>query len=151
MKFKTYLAFGFILVFLLISCRERRAHNSKKGFVKIDYEDTMGRGKCRQGNGHLFQDTLYLFFEADFQDDSVKVYVNGKEKERRVLRTSPAVGLADLIEIDSIQLINTFEIQINDGPTGQVRLENPSKHIWAVNFYSDTLRINYLTHGPCYE
>jgi len=119
--------------------------------VDISYSDNTGRSKCRDSEKSLDPEKLYLFFETEYDSDTISIWINKKKKDEIYISTNKSIGVAELITLDDINSIQDFEISKNHGPKATVILEDKTLNKWAINFLSDTLKVTTLNYGPCYE
>lgn len=95
---------------------------------------------------------MYLFFENGFIEDTIDVFINSEDYSRRVtITTEPSLGIADVMVLHQIRAIESVQISKNNGKKLDFSLNNKEMNMWAINFWSDTLRANRLQYAPMYE
>jgi hypothetical protein len=133
---------------LLAMFQQMSCSKDKNEYVTIvDYVDNTNR---RRGPFTASQDSLYIFFEENFKQDTLELEV---EKDSRIiyLDTSPIIGLADVQIFGNIQNIKEFQISLNGKPSSKIEIKDPSMNKWAVNFYGDTVWVTVLRYAPFYD
>ncbi|ADR23415.1 hypothetical protein MATR_27350 [Marivirga tractuosa] len=138
-----------ILIAVLSGCSEPATENQKYQ-VSVDYEYDMSR--INRPSNRLSKNTLYLFFEQIFEQDTIDIYLNTKKtSERKIITTEDMLALADVFEFKNIEAIHSIKIRMNSGPILSINTENNEKNIWRVGFWSDTLRALPLRSPPIYD
>lgn len=99
----------------------------------------------------LSRDTLYIYFESDFNSDTVDVKINNQNNRTLYLSTDNSVGLADMQYFGTIKSIDKIEITKNNGKPLTINLTDKTMNIWTVQFYSDTLRAQRRKYLQWYE
>lgn len=67
-------------------------------------------------------DSLYIFFEAEFNSDKIEVVINEKEVISKKISTDEVTGLAKIIKIGHFEDIKKLEYKINNGSLIEVDL-----------------------------
>jgi hypothetical protein len=98
----------------------------------------------------LSRDTLYIYFESEFQSDTVDIKINNEQPRTLYLKTDN-IGLSDMVHYGDIKKIDKIEIRKNNGRPLTINLADKRMNIWAVNFYTDTLRARRKNYAPMYE
>lgn len=98
----------------------------------------------------LSDDTLYIFFETEFESDTVEIKIKDRDTKTLYLTTS-YIGLADAAQYGGIESIDKIEIKKNNGRLLTINLNDKAMNLWAVNFYNDTLRAERRKYLSWYE
>lgn len=114
------------------------------------YRDQTGRRGLHTFNEKICQDSLYLFFEDGFDNDTLDVRV-GDYKRNLLLDTNPILGLADFQSFGELKKISDFTISINGSKNHRVEILDQKMNKWAVSIRRDTVWITVLNNAPFYD
>jgi len=132
---------------ILLLCFFYACHNTQKEErkslynVSIKYIDD---GQCT-----LNIDTVFLFFEGDFNKDTIDILLNHEIFLREIISTEPSTGLAKEVKIPNASEIASIEIGINMGRLAKVEIDKGIR-ILGVGFSLDNLRISVYSKFPRY-
>ena len=79
------------------------------------------------------KDTIYLFFEGDFNYDTVRIYLDYKAYSTLYLITEPSTGLAKELFIPNLKRYSIIGFKVNRNELKSIRL----------NYDQNILRIGY--------
>lgn len=99
----------------------------------------------------LSRDSLYIFFETDFDTDTVDIKINNGRPKTFHITNDYFSGLSTMINYGDIEEINQVEIRKNNGRPLTIRLTDKTMNIWTVRYYSDTLQAQRRIYMPTYE
>lgn len=131
------------LFFQLTNCTQEK----KEYATIVDY---IGKTDRRDGPFVFSNDTLWIFFEENFNQDTVDLTF-GQNKDKLVLTTNLNVGLSMIQKFASFGRINEFKISLNGRQEQLVKIKNRRMNKWAINFMNDTLYISVLNKNPFYD
>ena len=146
-----------LLIGLFItSCADRQeSKNGEKYSTVVYYSDDFEyhnpERQQRRTDRYLSRDTLYIFFETDFESDTVDIKINKGSARTLYLNTDDAIGVADMVHYGDIKSIHEIQIIKNNGRPLTINLTDRTMNLWVVNFYRDTLRAQRRKYLPTYE
>lgn len=144
----------FIVFVILSSCRngtDIKKHSSNYdilisyNFYKIDStysRDHLDKRYLRDGN-------LYLIFENGFNQDTLDIDVDGKQKVKEIISTDPSTGAAKQIKFENIERIKNIGIRINNGK--EALLEVDTMNFFLIEFSEKLLKISVPKSVPFYD
>jgi hypothetical protein len=146
MKFRIYIP---IVIALLFGCNKPATEDKKyQTFVDYNYD----KSQINRPSNRLSENTLYLFFEQNFENDTIDIYLNAnKTSIRKIITTEDMLSLADVFEFNDIESLHSIKIRMNSGPALLINTKTKEKNIWWVGFWSDTLRAQPYRNAPIYD
>jgi hypothetical protein len=122
----------YILIFLMIffvGCK-----NSNKNVSVDNYEFILSKKKDTINK--IRGDFLEIFFETQFNNDFLKIKVDGKNREYNIT-TDGSTGYADFIELGKLSTFNSIEFSINNGK--RIKLKDIETNLILVNYKKDSI------------
>jgi hypothetical protein len=134
-----------MLFLQLTSCSRAK---SKYVFI-TSYDDNTGYNGNSSINAMVSKDSLYIFFEYGFDNDTLKIQV--EEDLRKLNLTASPFGLADIQVFGKIEDISEFRISMNGSKNHKIEVRDQSMNKWAVKVKHDTIFITVLNNALYYE
>lgn len=143
----SYILFLFLL---LLSCNNEPTAENQKYDTTVDYNYDLTQPY--RPSDRLSKNTLYLFFEQQFKNDTIDIYLNRNSiAERKVINTDEILDVAYIFEHKNMESINSIKIQMNSGPILHLKIDDPEKNMWQIIYWADTLRAQPLRSPPMYD
>ncbi len=105
--------------------------------------------KDEKGSGVIYP--LHLHLEAGFDNDSVKLYIDGNRVFNDVVTTSPLIGLAEAIIIQQPEGVFEMTIEVNNREMAVEDILIDEELYVLMNFYNDLPTIDTSTTAPGYD
>ena len=134
-----------ILIFILTCCTSQ---NDYEVIYKIRKQnEDLSNSKLNSE----FDSSAVLFFETGFEKTIVKVKRNNSKIYENTISTEMDVSLADVKNIGLInENINNTYVSINNRKYFKIKLSKKYKYA-GVNYFRDTVLIEYLNYYPIYD
>src|SRR5262245_57084915 len=109
-----------IIGLFISSCVVRQENtNGEKYATAVYYNDDFQYHDIESRKRHtdrlINSDTLYIFFEYDFDSDTVNVKIDNEKMRTLYLTTDRSIDVADMIKHGNINSIDRIEIIKNNG------------------------------------
>ena len=140
-----FMRISILLPALLVSaCAVRQeSKNGEKYSTAVYYNDDFRyhdiESAQRRTNRLINPDTLYIFFENEFELDTVEINIDGKKTQTLYLTTDQGIELADMVKYGDIKSIDKIEIAKNNGAPLIFEITDKAMNLWSVTFWNDTL------------
>ena len=135
MKTNKLVYITFLLVVILISCEQVSIENQHK--FTVSYVP-LKRGFVTQKKV-LPSDYLHIFFEFNFQNDTVILRDKSNILETVDLSTRPDTGLADYRSFKTSMIKNKLYINVNQRVEAYLEKDSLRSNIIAVRYFEDSL------------
>ncbi len=139
-------AICFIVILFILSC-EKKPTNLYE--VEIDY-NLFGKYSPRN-NKCISSDSLYIFYETNFDNDTINIYVGNETCSSPNIHTDFRLGFADYHCFALEKLKHSLGIQLNDGKIAHVSIDSLKSNRLAVLYHQNVLEIRVLNYTPSYE
>jgi len=136
--------FGIIL-FLFTSCVTQTNENKLLYDIEVDYLSTP-----INDNRPLPNDSLYVWFVGNYDNDTVAVYVNNKKYDISVLTTDQRDGMAGDLKLPKYTDIENIGIRINNGKLIFIEPEKKQYSILFI-FESKKATVKFYRKLPGYD
>jgi len=121
----------FLFIFLIWGCNNSEKHTFRTHPSKITnkrkllvYSDSIRYDSSLKPKKN--SDSIQVFFESSFKNDSVKILIGNKAVYKKVITTDDKIGLADLFKINkynnNLDGKRTIELFINQSPP--IKIDN---------------------------
>ncbi|HTB07620.1 MAG TPA: hypothetical protein VK806_11775 [Bacteroidia bacterium] len=129
------------------------ANGQKEGYeISIDYK--IFNNKSTWKKDPTDRSSLEVTFETHFDNDTVRVFINGKLKTIEKCKTLAQLDVATSYIYHGIDTIRTLGVQINKGPIANVEI-TPKRCCAYVNYWTNSqgrlLLISFLSTLRSYE
>lgn len=154
---KSALAILFSLT--IIACSKAPKTLSTNEFVNKDYDIKICYLGCFNfmdttiGNKWRYmysKDSLYLFIEEGFDNDSMNISINNKFLYKKLISTDGALGFSEKCAFGPIKDIREISIDLNNGPKAVIEIDT-TMQLLNVNHINKTLIISIIKGIPVYD
>ncbi|UII25995.1 hypothetical protein LVD15_22240 [Fulvivirga maritima] len=121
-----------------------------KDYEVVETDRKVGSRAAGSALDKTYQDSLMVFFEQGFNKTTIKIKVGGKELFKRKITTHEDVGLADVMNVGYSKEVRKFNISIDNGKYIPIKVITPNKYV-AINYFGDTVYVDYMKFYPMYE
>lgn len=149
---KKYLVVLFLGVSVL-ACNNKQIDNIERDALNftIQYDFDTADMDSEDKYRHKFDvNKLYLFIEEEFKNDIIKVYVNEKLSIEENVNTDLSTGLAKVIELDDIALINSIGLRINNSPLISFEIFDKKMNLIGVDKRKKNVKIVFYKKTPVF-
>jgi hypothetical protein len=103
---------GFFCLIIVTSCntKTKKTNTSLDYNIQIEYLSTP-----IEDHREMYNDSLYIDFVGNYNNDTITLYLNGKEHCKKVFTTDERSGNAGYIEATKYDKVRNVGIRINNG------------------------------------
>jgi len=139
-------------ILLSFSCVNKSINKRKENYnfsIKYDFS-TADTTKTDKHRYKYSTDTVYVFLEDEFQADSIRIFVNGKQHKQLSVTSDEATGLADIIEIGNIEKIDQLGFAVNNSPVVNFELYDTTMNLIGIEKRNKDIEIVFYKKVPSY-
>ncbi len=95
--------------------------------------------------------SLYLFFESEFVNDTITILINDTKKSEYVLNTEYSTGIAKVVELDDFKEIRNVGVSINSSPSIRFDIVDSKMNLIGIDKSVNQVNIKFYTKVPIYD
>lgn len=143
-----------VLLLFLIGCKTNKNSENASfnniydiSIVYLSLLDTIKTDRYNQG---VPLDSIYLFVESHFKQDTLTVYLNNKLSFEQIMTTDGRLGLADYFALGLDSEIGSIAVRLNHGNLAYLEISE-QHHFIRIQYRDKCLKLIAQKVAPFYE